>query len=115
MRTLPWHTIIQANSVCRLQFTCILWLIQAIALEGFSEALSKEIPEDWNIHVVIVQPGGFRTDWNKGSMQTVPPHPAYAGSDTPSSKYRPLHNLTFIGDPVKGEASFKHHNNVPEV
>jgi len=97
--TIPLHTL----------------LIQPIALEGFSEALSKEIPEDWNIHVVIIQPGGFRTDWNKGSMQTIPPHPAYAGSDTPSSKYRPLHNLTFIGDPVKGEASFKHRNNVPEV
>jgi NAD(P)-dependent dehydrogenase (short-subunit alcohol dehydrogenase family) len=71
------------------------------ALEGFSEALSKEIPSEWNIHVVIVQPGGFRTDWNKGNMDTIPPHPAYAGPDTPSSKYRPLHNLEFIGDPVK--------------
>jgi hypothetical protein len=36
-------------------------------------------------------------------MNTIPPHPAYAGPDTPSSKYRPLHNLVFIGDPNKGE------------
>lgn len=71
------------------------------ALEGFSEALSKEIPSDWNTRVTIIEPGGFRTDWNKGNMNTIPPHPAYAGADTPSSKYRPVHNLVFIGDPVK--------------
>jgi len=71
------------------------------ALEGFSEALSKEIPSEWNIKVTIIEPGGFRTDWNQGNMTTIPQHPAYAGPDTPSSKYRPLHNLTFIGDPVK--------------
>jgi len=71
------------------------------ALEGFSEALSKEIPSRWNIKVTIIEPGGFRTQWSKGNMDTILPHPAYAGPDTPSSKYRPLHNLEFIGDPVK--------------
>jgi len=71
------------------------------ALEGFSEALSKEILPEWNIRVTIIEPGGFRTDWQQGNMNTIPPHPAYAGPDTPSSKYRPLHNLVFIGDPNK--------------
>ncbi|WP_116366586.1 oxidoreductase [Parahaliea mediterranea] len=38
------------------------------ALEGLMEALGKEV-EPFNIQVVSVQPGAFRTDWSGRSMQ----------------------------------------------
>lgn len=78
-----------------------------IALEGFSEALSKELLPEWNIKVTIIEPGGFRTEWKGSSMVEITPHPAYAGPDTPSSKYRQLHKNEFIGDPAKGETSLR--------
>lgn len=30
------------------------------AVEGFTEAISKEIKPEWNIKVTCVEPGGFR-------------------------------------------------------
>ena len=47
------------------------------AVEGLSEAVSKELNPEWNIKVTIVQPGGFSTDWSR-SLTTSQPHPAYA-------------------------------------
>ncbi len=38
------------------------------AVEGMSEALAKEVAP-LGIHVTIVEPGGFRTEWAGGSMQ----------------------------------------------
>lgn len=32
------------------------------ALEGFSQALAQEV-EDFGIHVTLIEPGGFSTDW----------------------------------------------------
>jgi len=81
--------------------TMAFYSASKFALEGFSESLSKELPSEWNIKVTIIEPGGFRTEWNKGSMIKVPAHPAYAGPDTPSSTFRPLHDLEFLGDPIK--------------
>ena len=78
----------------------------AIALEGFSEALSKELPPSWNIHITIIEPGGFRTAWKEGNIIEPEQHPAYAGPDTPSSKYREMLNaMEFIGDPKKGSSA----------
>lgn len=48
------------------------------ALEGLTEALSKELKPEWNIKVTIIQPGGFDTDFIHRSMVFSPPHPAYA-------------------------------------
>ena len=81
-----------------------------IALEGFSEALSKELLPSWNIHVTIIEPGGFRTAWKQGNMIEPEQHPAYAGPDTPSNKYRQMHNsMEFIGDPKKGGSAPSFH------
>lgn len=33
------------------------------ALEGFTEALDKELAPEWNIHVCCVEPGGVRTGY----------------------------------------------------
>ncbi|KAF8996896.1 NAD(P)-binding protein [Cyathus striatus] len=48
------------------------------ALEGFSEALSQELLPSWNIKVIILELGGFRT--GAVNIPTLPLHPSYTGS-----------------------------------
>jgi NAD(P)-dependent dehydrogenase (short-subunit alcohol dehydrogenase family) len=47
------------------------------ALEGFSQALSQEVAE-LGIHVTLVEPGGYSTDWSGPSAQRSQENPAYA-------------------------------------
>ncbi len=47
------------------------------AVEGFSEVLAKEVAP-FGIHVTLIEPGGFRTDWAGPSMTI---HAPAAGSD----------------------------------
>jgi NAD(P)-dependent dehydrogenase (short-subunit alcohol dehydrogenase family) len=46
------------------------------ALEGFSEALALEVAE-FGIHVTLVEPGGFDTDWSGSSAVHAQPIDAY--------------------------------------
>jgi NAD(P)-dependent dehydrogenase (short-subunit alcohol dehydrogenase family) len=46
------------------------------AVEGFSESLAAEVAP-FGIHVTIVEPGRFRTDWSGDSMDRADPVPAY--------------------------------------
>jgi NAD(P)-dependent dehydrogenase (short-subunit alcohol dehydrogenase family) len=46
-------------------------------LEGFSEALALEVAE-FGIHVTLVEPGGFDTDWGGSSAVHAQPIEAYA-------------------------------------
>ncbi|HEV7207548.1 MAG TPA: oxidoreductase [Mycobacteriales bacterium] len=46
------------------------------ALEGFSESLAQEVA-GFGIHVTLVEPGPFRTDWNGTSMVRAEPMAAY--------------------------------------
>jgi NAD(P)-dependent dehydrogenase (short-subunit alcohol dehydrogenase family) len=46
------------------------------ALEGFTTALSKEV-EDFGIHVTLIEPAGYATDWAGSSAEHVEPNPAY--------------------------------------
>jgi NAD(P)-dependent dehydrogenase (short-subunit alcohol dehydrogenase family) len=46
------------------------------ALEGMSDALSQEVA-GFGIHVTIIEPGGFSTDWSGSSAAHVTPLPAY--------------------------------------
>jgi NAD(P)-dependent dehydrogenase (short-subunit alcohol dehydrogenase family) len=45
-------------------------------LEGFSEALAQEVAE-FGIHVTLVEPGGFDTDWSGSSAVRAEPIDAY--------------------------------------
>ena len=47
------------------------------ALEGFSQALSQEVA-DFGIHVTLIEPGGYETDWAGDSAAHTDPLPAYA-------------------------------------
>lgn len=46
------------------------------ALEGFSQALAAEVSE-FGIHVTLVEPGGFATDWSGDSARHSEPIAAY--------------------------------------
>jgi len=47
------------------------------ALEGFSQALSQEVA-GFGIHVTLIEPGGFSTDWGGSSAKRSDELPAYA-------------------------------------
>ncbi|SET89047.1 oxidoreductase [Paenibacillus sp. NFR01] len=47
------------------------------AVEGVSESLAKEVAA-FNIHVTLIEPSGFRTDWaGRSSAKTMPTIPEY--------------------------------------
>ena len=46
------------------------------ALEGFSEAMALEVAP-FGIHVTLVEPAGFATDWGGASAKHATPNPAY--------------------------------------
>jgi NAD(P)-dependent dehydrogenase (short-subunit alcohol dehydrogenase family) len=47
------------------------------ALEGFSQALAQEVA-DFGIHVTLIEPGGFSTDWGGASAKHATELPAYS-------------------------------------
>jgi NAD(P)-dependent dehydrogenase (short-subunit alcohol dehydrogenase family) len=46
------------------------------ALEGFSQALAHEVAE-FDVHVTLIEPGGFSTDWSGPSSKHAEPISAY--------------------------------------
>ncbi|KAF7331022.1 hypothetical protein MVEN_02442500 [Mycena venus] len=77
------------------------------ALEGFTQAFVREMLPEWNIRGLIVEPGGFQSEWVNGSMQTFPAPPEY-GPTSPSGVVR-THleptNSNFLGVPEKMAAA----------
>jgi NAD(P)-dependent dehydrogenase (short-subunit alcohol dehydrogenase family) len=47
------------------------------ALEGFSQALAQEVA-DFGIHVTLIEPGGFDTDWGGASAKRAKEMPEYS-------------------------------------
>ena len=60
------------------------------------------LPE-WNIKGVVIQPGGFKTEWSGSSMQQLPLPAAYDTPHSPTALFRKnaLNRDMAIGDPHK--------------
>jgi NAD(P)-dependent dehydrogenase (short-subunit alcohol dehydrogenase family) len=71
--------ILQVSSLSGVVAFPMMGLYQASkwALEGMSETLAAEVA-DFGIHVTIVEPGAYRTDFAGSSSHQTEPDPAYA-------------------------------------
>lgn len=72
--------IIQISSIAGVNAFSNIGLYNASkwALEAFSQSLSHEVA-DMGIHVTLVEPAGFATDWSGPSAKIAKPNPAYDG------------------------------------
>jgi NAD(P)-dependent dehydrogenase (short-subunit alcohol dehydrogenase family) len=70
--------IIQVSSIGGVQAFATVGLYHASkwGLEGFSQALQAEV-EEMGIHVTLVEPGGYATDWSGSSAVRAERLPAY--------------------------------------
>ncbi len=69
------------------------------ALEGFSQALAQEVA-DWGIHVTLIEPGGFSTDWAGPSAKHAAALPAYDEARERMQRDRASRSSSGPGDPV---------------
>ncbi|WP_326835613.1 oxidoreductase [Amycolatopsis rhabdoformis] len=69
------------------------------AVEGFSEVLANEVTS-FGVHVLIVEPGAFRTDWAGSSMRVDPVGPDYDASVGAMNRRRE-DSATWPGDPAR--------------
>ncbi len=66
------------------------------ALEAFTESLSKEVA-DFGIHVTLIEPGGYETDWSGSSAKHAKPMAAY---DKVREARAEMRSTMKQGDPV---------------
>jgi NAD(P)-dependent dehydrogenase (short-subunit alcohol dehydrogenase family) len=71
--------IIQVSSIGGITAFPVVGIYHASkwALEGFSQALAQEVAP-FGVHVTLIEPGGFDTDWSGSSSRRAEPLPAYA-------------------------------------
>ena len=71
--------IIQVSSIGGISAFPLVGIYHASkwGLEGFSQALAQEVA-GFGIHVTLVEPGAFSTDWAGSSSRRSAEHPAYA-------------------------------------
>jgi NAD(P)-dependent dehydrogenase (short-subunit alcohol dehydrogenase family) len=74
------------------------------ALEGFSQALAQEVA-DFGIHVTVIEPGGFATDWAGDSAKRTTPLPAYDAFREKVDQDRRSRNSAGPGDPTASSAA----------
>jgi NAD(P)-dependent dehydrogenase (short-subunit alcohol dehydrogenase family) len=73
------------------------------ALEGMSQALSQEVA-GFGIHVTLIEPGGFSTDWGGSSAQHSTPNPDYDEFRAEVAKWR-AQRMGKQGDPLATRAA----------
>jgi NAD(P)-dependent dehydrogenase (short-subunit alcohol dehydrogenase family) len=69
-------------------------------VEGFSEVLAEEMCP-FGVHVTIVEPGGFRTDFAGASTVIEDGHPDYAGTVGKTAARQRAYDGAQPGDPAK--------------
>jgi NAD(P)-dependent dehydrogenase (short-subunit alcohol dehydrogenase family) len=67
------------------------------ALEGLSQSLAQEV-QGFGIHVTLIEPGGFSTDWGGSSARHAEPLDAY-GEVHEASRQRRARGASSAGDP----------------
>jgi NAD(P)-dependent dehydrogenase (short-subunit alcohol dehydrogenase family) len=73
------------------------------ALEGFSQSLAQEV-RDFGIHVTLIEPGGFSTDWGGSSARHSERLEAYDAVHQASDERRAA-NRGRAGDPAASAAA----------
>ena len=73
------------------------------ALEGFSQALAQEVA-DFGIHVTLIEPGGFSTDWGGPSAKHATAIPAYDETRERFAEQR-KQRMSEPGDPTASAAA----------
>ncbi|SCX26136.1 SDR family oxidoreductase [Mycolicibacterium fluoranthenivorans] len=73
------------------------------ALEGFSQALAQEVAS-FGIHVTLIEPGGFDTDWAGSSAKHATPLPDYAEAHRQAQEAR-AKRVAKSGDPKASAAA----------
>jgi NAD(P)-dependent dehydrogenase (short-subunit alcohol dehydrogenase family) len=73
------------------------------ALEGFSQALAQEVAS-FGIHVTLVEPGGFSTDWAGSSAKRATPLDDYAQAHAEADRARSKRTAK-PGDPKASAAA----------
>jgi NAD(P)-dependent dehydrogenase (short-subunit alcohol dehydrogenase family) len=70
--------IVQVSSIGGVAAFPLLGVYNASkwALEGFTEALSREVAP-FGIRTTLIEPSGFATDWSGSSASASPPNPLY--------------------------------------
>jgi NAD(P)-dependent dehydrogenase (short-subunit alcohol dehydrogenase family) len=78
MRELGSGHVVQVSSIGGISAFPNIGIYNASkwALEAFSQALAQEVA-GFGIHVTIVEPGGYSTDWGGASAKHATPLPAY--------------------------------------
>lgn len=73
------------------------------ALEGFSQSLAQEVA-GFGIHVTLIEPGGFDTDWAGSSAKRATPLPDYAEAHQQAAAARAKRTAK-SGDPQASAAA----------
>jgi NAD(P)-dependent dehydrogenase (short-subunit alcohol dehydrogenase family) len=73
------------------------------ALEGFSQALAQEVAP-FGVHVTLIEPGGFDTDWSGSSSRSAERLPAYADAHAANDAVRKT-RWAAPGDPKASAAA----------
>jgi short-subunit dehydrogenase len=86
------------------------------ALEGLTEAISKELDPAWNIRFTIIEPGAVKTKWAEENMVTVKQHDAYVGKGLGADIMRDLRKVFDIGaEPEKVAGVLLHTAGMPKA
>ncbi|KAI1820098.1 NAD(P)-binding protein [Xylaria intraflava] len=65
---------------------CPFYHATKFAMEGWTEAVAKELPSLWNIHLSNIEPGGVKTKWATDSLKHIAKrHPAYDDPSFPAN------------------------------